>query len=171
MPEILIPYKDMFCPCQFDSKDEPLISQYTWYIHNGYAATYIKGKCVFMHRIILCLNDPKIFADHKDGNKLNNLRHNLRPATPKENRRNSRKEKNCSSKYKGSYFETERGVYHSQIGFATDNGTKVYNLGRYSNEMLAGKAYDRKAIQLFGQFACTNFSSSRESQQLTFPWI
>lgn len=167
MPSLLIPYKESFCRCLFDSEDEDLISQYNWFMQNGYAACYIKGKSVFMHRLILGLEDPKTLGDHKDGNTLNNCRSNLRAATHSENRRNSRKERNCTSQFKGAYYESDRGRFHSQIGIQG----KTYNLGRYADERLAGKAYDRKALELFGEFAHINFQSSKEAQQLKFPWI
>jgi len=165
MPEIIIISKGKEYPCLYDEADRELISQYQWSLHSkGYAQTTIKGKTVLMHRLVMKVTDPKIEVDHRFHNKLDNRKSKLRACNHSENRRNSRKEKNCSSKYKGSYFETERGIYHSQIGFATDNGTKVYNLGRYADERLAGKAYDRKAVELFGRFACVNFQSSKEYQ-------
>lgn len=166
MPKILIPSKGKMLPCLFDQRDEEWINNHTWYMLNGYPATYLNGKSVFMHRIILGLTDPKVFGDHKDGNKANNCRDNLRACTPAENRRNSRKGKNCTSIYKGSYFEFERGRFHAQLGI----GSRVFNLGRYADERLAGKAYDRKALQMFGQFASVNFVSSLESTQLSIQW-
>jgi len=172
MPELLLISKGNQYTCLYDQEDSELISRFSWYLNsNGYAITSIEGKTVLMHRLILGLQDPKTFGDHKDGNRLNNCRSNIRTATASENRRNSQKEKNCTSIYKGSYFESDRGLYHSQIGMATKNGTKVYNLGRYHQEKMAAKAYDKRAVQLFGEFAYVNFASSKESSQLTFPWI
>lgn len=171
MPSLIIPHKDSYCLVSFDAQDEDLIRQHNWCMNGVYAGTRINGKFVFMHRMILGLDDPRTFGDHKDGNTLNNCRSNLRAATPSQNRRNSRKEKNCTSIYKGSYFEKERGRYHAQIGFATESGAKVYNLGRYTDQRMAGKMYDKKAIELFGDYAGVNFASSKDSRQLKFPWI
>ena len=165
--ELIISSKGIDYVCLYDAEDHDLISQYHWHLNSGYASTKINGKVVSMHRLVKQLAEGSEFQiDHKDHNRLNNQKSNLRICTRSENRRNSLKAKGCTSVYKGSYFEKDRGLYHSQIGIKG----KVFNLGRYSNEKQAGKAYDRKAIALFGQFACTNFKSSLEARQLQFSW-
>ena len=48
-----------------------------------------KAKNIWLHRVILGLTDGLLFADHIDGDGLNNRRSNLRVATPSENRKNT----------------------------------------------------------------------------------
>ena len=86
--------------------------------------------------------------DHKDGNIYNNLRYNLRLATDSQQQANRRKfSGRYSSKYKGVSFK--HGKFEAYCN-------RIY-LGRYVDEDDAGRAYDKKAIELWGEFAVLNF--------------
>lgn len=105
-------------------------------------------------RFILGLSDRNTFCDHVDRNSLNNTRANLRIATKSENQRNVAKFRgSCSSKFKGSCFDKASGKYYSSIYI---NGKSKY-LGRFETEEAAGRAYDKAALEAFGDFACLNF--------------
>lgn len=91
--------------------------------------------------------------DHKDLNPLNNLRDNIRPATSGQNGMNRRKFMNGHSQYKGPSFYKAKGKWISQI---MKDG-KNYWLGYFDTDIDAAKAYDKKAIELFGEFANLNF--------------
>src|ERR1700722_5278050 len=102
---------------RIDDADYALISGYRWHVKRdrrgvGYAyAEKMRNGVrtrVAMHRLILGL-EPHERGDHKDGNGLNNVRSNLRRATPKENARNSRTWAKSRSGYKGAY-ERPNGV-------------------------------------------------------------
>ena len=70
-------------------EDYPLISQHSWHLNKaGYAITKIKGRHKAMHRMVLGTQNPYIFVDHVDNDRLNNTRENLREMTPKENANN-----------------------------------------------------------------------------------
>ena len=168
MPEIVIISKGKEHHCLIDQEHEALISRYSWSLHSkGYAQTTIDGKTVLMHRLIMgVLDKPEIEVDHHFHNKLDNRRSKLRACSHSENRRNSRKLKpDAHSKFKGIY--NDLGRWHVQIM----QDAKVKNLGRYSDERLAAKVYDQKALEVFKDFAFVNFQSSREARQLAFPWI
>ncbi len=168
MPELLIISKDKEYICLYDPEDEELISRFSWSLHSqGYAQTTIDGKTVLLHRLIMgVLDKPQIEVDHRFHNRLDNRRSKLRVCSHSENRRNARKLKpTAHSQYKGIY--NDLGRWHVQIM----QNEKVKNLGRYNNEVIGAKVYDRRAIELFKDFAFVNFQSSREARQLTFPWI
>lgn len=149
--------------CLIDKRDLKKISPYTWHLRNGYAASWHNGKSVLMHRLILGVIDrPGVEVDHRNHNKLDNRRSNLRACTRSENQRNSRKFKGSCS-LKGVYLDNNR--FHAQI----QQGQKVKNLGRYRSEITAGKVYDKAARKLFGEFANPNFKEVPvEAVQLPF---
>jgi hypothetical protein len=149
--KLILNYKDQQFICLYDAIDHELISQYSWNYSNGYAVTTIKGKTVLMHRLILGIVDqPEFEVDHKFHKKLDNRRSEIRPCTHTQNLRNSRKVKGFS-KFKGVYRDLNK--WHAQILI---NGQKI-NLGRYRSEITAGRAYDKQALKLFGEFANPNF--------------
>ena len=92
-------------------------------------------------------------VDHKNRNSLNNHLSNLRWCTRKENNQNMSKRKNTSSVYKGVYFDKALNKWRAQI---KHNDQRIH-LGLYDDEAEAGRAYDRKAIELFREFAVLNF--------------
>ena len=92
-------------------------------------------------------------VDHKDRNSLNNHLSNLRWCTRKENQQNMSKRKNTTSVYKGVYFNKKDNKWIARI---KHNDQRIY-LGYFSDESDAGRAYDRKANELFREFAVLNF--------------
>ena len=97
---------------------------------------------------------PKnLLVDHINHDGLNNTRKNLRLATHAQNKRNQRSFKPASSKYKGVYYAKQEKAYRADIQY---NGKKIF-LGRFKKETDAAKAYDKKAKELFAEFACLNF--------------
>ena len=92
-------------------------------------------------------------VDHQDRNSLNNHLSNLRWCTRKENQQNMSKRKNTSSVYKGVSFYKPLNKWKAKI---QSNGQQIH-LGYFTDETDAGRAYDRKAIELFREFAVLNF--------------
>ena len=92
-------------------------------------------------------------VDHKDRNCLNNHLSNLRWCTQKENQRNRSKNKNGTSMYKGVCFNKRSNKWLAQI---QHNRQKIH-LGYFNDEAEAARAYDRKASELFREFAVLNF--------------
>lgn len=100
---------------------------------------------------ILNIGD-KVF-DHKDRNFLNNQKDNLREATQKQNTWNRSIQKNKKSRYKGVSLKSDGKKWSSTITF---NG-RTKTIGSFILEEDAAKAYDKKAKELFGEFAFLNF--------------
>ena len=138
-----------------DDEDFELVSQWKWCAMRGKHTWYAvrgcaDGKSVLMHREIFGADaGVKCQIDHKDGNGLNNKRENLRIATQSQNNANARNRLNTSSPYKGVCWDNARNAWLARI---SENF-----LGRFSSEEDAAKAYDKAAIERFGEYARTNF--------------
>ncbi|MEN6334275.1 MAG: HNH endonuclease [Phycisphaerales bacterium] len=135
-----------------DAADHEWLGRYKWHMQGGYAVRYEKNKLIFMHRQIA--QPPKgMIVDHKNRNKLDNTRLNLRVCTHQENTQNAGKILGTYSRFKGVSYRKERDKYFGQIYF---NNEQFY-LGLFDKETDAARAYDRRAIELFGEFARVNF--------------
>ena len=107
-----------------------------------------------MHREVLGLKyADKLHVDHKNHNGLDMCKCNLRPCNHKQNQQN-RISHNGKSKYKGvSCNPRLRKKWYAQI----QGPNKRIYLGAYFTEEEAALAYNKKALELFGEFAFTNF--------------
>ena len=149
-----------------DDEDYAKLMKHKWYAKQThgiwYAFTHIRvgsGRIgISMHRFLL--NPPAgMQVDHKDHNGLDNRRYNrrynIRICTHAQNIQNQRRKQGSkTSKYKGVFWHTKNKYWYVQI---KQNGKKT-SLGAFDNEIEAAKTYDKKAIELFGEFANTNFN-------------
>lgn len=143
-----------------DDSDYAMLTRHRWYSYRGHNTIYVQRKQVVddkctmpkMHRVIM--NAPRgMQVDHRDGNGLNNQRYNLRLCTGQENARSRRLNKNNTSGYKGVHWSYQRMKWLAIISY---NGKKIY-LGGFFCIVRAAKAYDKKAVELFREFARLNF--------------
>jgi hypothetical protein len=141
------------------------LSQWTWAVyhnpksHNYYAKA--SADCedglrrhVYIHRLLMgasYLDHKKV--DHINQNGLDNRRSNLRFASKSKNAINSRKRSDNTSGYKGVSFLKKHNKYRSRI---TKDGVE-YSQGLFDLAADAARAYDKAAIDLFGEFAVLNF--------------
>jgi len=102
----------------------------------------------YMHREILG-EEPKrlVYADHKNGDTLDNRRENLRWATPQQSRFNSSVRYNNKLGVKGVHVFGKK--YRAMI---CHNGKRMH-LGLFETIEEAKVAYDSMAKQLFGDFS------------------
>lgn len=145
-----------------DPEDFVGLSRYSWKLdRHGYAIrnTRVNGKSVgvLMHRQILGLTprDRDVHTDHRNGERLDNRRDNLRRCSLSENNRHNGPHRSSSSRYKGVTWH--RGVSKWQA--AIYSGGKTHYLGLYESEDAAARAYDVAAEQLFGDYAFLNFGA------------
>jgi hypothetical protein len=134
--------------------DYEWLSKHRWSCRGGgnpYAARFEHGKVVWMHREIM-KTPPGMVCDHMDGNGLNNLPWNLRNCRHEDNVHNLSKAAHGTSIYKGVWRDKETGKYHAKI---CHRGRR-YWLGTFVEEIDAARAYDHKAVELFGEFARLN---------------
>jgi len=139
-----------------DAEDYDRFSKYKWHASNKGQTSYAQRNgpdgIVCMHRLIAGA-PPHLVVDHINHNGLDNRKKNLRLCTQAQNIYNSLPRRNCSSKYKGVYLHKRTNRYRATIRYKG----KRFHLGSFKNEVDAAKAYDKKACELFGQFAYLNF--------------
>lgn len=141
-----------------DDEDYEYLSQFSWHYHSGgYVERSVrfgkKKSNIMMHREILnIIDNHEKCVDHKNMNKLDNRKENLRIANKSLNSANTRKKANTTSKYKGVYKHTQTGRW---VARGTING-KMKHLLITKDEKEAAKAYNEWAKKNFGQFARLN---------------
>ncbi len=136
------------------------LSQFKWYAKNYqgkfYANRKSKGAHIPMHLVVLGIVDKTytgdLQGDHIDGDSLNNQSSNLRQATPSQNAANKVKCRG-TSKYLG--VSRKRGKWKVQV----NKGGITYHVGMFEDEDDAGRAADKKRLELHGEFAQLNFKA------------
>jgi hypothetical protein len=147
-----------------DDEDLPKVQGYSWTVNShGYVVAVVgpkdKRQVIKLHRLIL--NTPEgLDTDHRDRDKLNNRKSNLRKATRRQNTGNRVVPKDgCTSRYKGVYWHSlGKGHWRARFGYRDEGKIKHKHLGLFDDEVVAAKAYDAAAIEHFGKdFALLNF--------------
>lgn len=138
-----------------DDSDYEIVNQFKWYARRGYDTFYASCDAVterHMHRFILGLSKTDPEVDHINGNGLDNTRKNLRLATSTQNKANRPKAVGKSSIYKGVCWDKNRQKWLATITI----DYKLKYLGRFDLEIDAALAYNKAAIEQFGEFAQLN---------------
>lgn len=136
---------------EIDDSDWGIISRYKWHATGGkikYTQAYFGGgrrnqRCISMQRLLLN-PPPGMQVDHIDG-----------ICTVDQNSANTRPHSDSGRRYKGVRFKNDAHrskPYAARVRFRG----KHYNLGHFSTEEEAASAYDKKRIELSGEFAGTN---------------
>jgi hypothetical protein len=95
-------------------------------------------------------------VDHRNRNKLDFQRGNLRVATRAESCRNTSLRKDNTTGYRGVSFYARLGIYRATIFL----GQRQVTLGKFPDPVDAAKCYDAAARLYFGEFAVLNFPDS-----------
>jgi hypothetical protein len=149
-----------------DAVDFERVNQFKWCADcvglQWYAQRRAHGRTIRMHQFIM--NPPKgMVVDHANGNGLDNRRENLRLCTKLENAWNKRrrKQKGAGSQYIGVYpCRRPPGKWCIKIMCKGE----VTNLSPFDTPEEAARVRDRKAIELFGDYAMLNFPEEREQR-------
>jgi hypothetical protein len=148
--------------CLVDAADYDLVKMHRWYYHksksnSGYVKTNItnNGKCtkLLMHSLIMNFPEKPLEIDHINLNGCDNRRSNLRICTHQQNNLNKTKHKNNTSGFKGVTYFKRDNKFAARIMF----NKKSIHLGYFDTAAEAAKAYDAKAIELYGEFKVLNF--------------
>lgn len=140
--------------------DFAYLDRYKWAVGNhGYPEAYNMLEGFHRHRlhnVILGIN----WVDHKNGNKLDNRKSNLRPATHQENMWNCKPY--SSTGYKGVYLCNPKAK-NSSYCVRISKDRKKYYWGKFKTLVEAVLFYNEKAKELFGEFAYINKIPPQES--------
>jgi hypothetical protein len=138
----------------------PALSFFKWHYSEsrpekpGYAVHRVKVSGHWLnlklHRFIMSAGERDI-VDHIDGDTLNNQRANLRIVNHSLNSQNSIKQVG-SSGYRGVSWSGRKKVWEVCI---QKDDQRIF-IGQFSNVDDAARAYDKKALELFGCDAMTN---------------
>ena len=132
-----------------------------WCINDGYA---FNGKLGRMHRFLLKV--PKgVMVDHRNGDKLDNRRENLRLCDNSKNQANRHKVRGMSQ-FKGVTWQKRKdggGYWKAQL---VVNGVLHY-LGSHKTDLEAAAAYNAAASKHFGEFAHLNDLSLKPSDLIS----
>ena len=143
-----------------DDEDYERFASFKWYAATSegrlfYAARHSPRNhyaryTILMHREILGLSrEDKRKGDHRDGNTLDNRRHNLRIADNIQNAQNSSIQSNNTSGLKGVDWVRKAGKWRAKIYVAG----KSKHLGLFTDKEAAGEAYRKAALSYYGEFA------------------
>lgn len=133
-----------------DDDFEHLLSlRLLWSLNGPYA---FNGRLGLLHRYLLGLKKGDPDVDHKNGDKLDCRRENLRFCTDVQNQQNRRKKFCGHSRFKGAHWDRTHGWWLARIRV---DGKLIY-LGVFDTDKDAGAAYNKAATEFFGEFAVLN---------------
>jgi hypothetical protein len=129
-----------------------------WHVHKGYVAitrgSGAAAKRTYLHRLV-AVTKRGLLIDHKNGDRLDNRRSNLRLATSSQNGANVGKLSTNTVGFKGVVPHGKRfRAYIHKYG-------KTKYIGTFDTAEAAACEYDRAAKRLFGPFAAVNGTRCR----------
>lgn len=136
----------------FDPEDREMLANYLWVVDSltGYVRTKIGSRNVSMHRMLMGLEPgDERHVDHKNGNRIDNRRSNLRVCTAAQNACNVPGRRARLGGMKGVYWHSLAKKWCAGINA---NGVHTH-LGLFESEELAHSAYRNAAIEIHGEFA------------------
>ena len=134
-----------------DEDDAERVLKRRWIVgRSGYAITVVKDKQIGLHNFIMGAQ----LIDHISGNRFDNRKVNLRKVTRQQNAQNVAIGKQNTSGYKGVSWDSRIEKWATFIQIP---GMKIKRVWADKDIIEAAYIYDQWAMQLFGEFARTNF--------------
>jgi hypothetical protein len=138
-----------------DDSDHVWLSQWRWRVSDeGYAQTSLGGARVFMHSMLLSVPGGCVI-DHRNRNRIDNRRENLRIASPRENAVNLCRREGAREEFVG-VRQTPSGKWQARVG------ERGRHIGLFDSAEEAARARDAVALEEYGEFATLNFASDAE---------
>lgn len=136
-----------------DTEDLPKIKHRNWSWSSGCASCCNSHGRIFMHRLLMDAPDW-LEVDHKNRQRWDNRKINLRLCTFAENMQNRVKpiRGSSTSRYKGVDWNKQRSMWRVH---GTAFGRRTY-LGYFHDEREAAAAYNMFALEHQGEFALLN---------------
>jgi hypothetical protein len=113
----------------------------------GYAISWWNGANIRLHRALLGLpatGDEHV--DHRDGDRSNNRRSNLRVCTRKQNAANQGPTRGATSRFRGVCWDKQRGKWRAALTWKIAGKVRSKCVGRFTDEEEAARAWDAAAV-------------------------
>lgn len=135
--------------------------KHRWWVDkgSGYFVTSVGGLLQYLHRLIMPDREGLV-CDHRNRDKSDNRRENLRYATKKENAQNRSMGRNNTSGYIGVCWHIRQNKYVAAIKV----NNRTINLGAYHSAVEAARVRDKAALFYFGSFANLNLGGDHENK-------
>lgn len=141
-------YGDEKSRAQIDNKDVKKCINHKWREDKkGYIVGRVDGKDCKLHRYLLNAPDDKQ-VDHRNNDKKNNRRYNLRLCNNSQNHMNKGLQRNNTSGYTGVCYNKASSKWEARIKV---NGKDIY-LGRSTNKAITIELRRLAEIEYFGEF-------------------
>ena len=133
-----------------DAADADFVNQWRWCMDkDGYAIRIqwdgIHSQEFRLHRELLGLTrGDGLEVDHRDRDRLNNRRQNLRVLPKGRNQQNTTSAKGTSSQYRGVHWNKRRQKWRAAL---TTNG-RYMHLGSFTSELQAAEAVKAARLRL-----------------------
>lgn len=160
----------------FDKEDKDLVERFCWHIHHkkikhkdgsvndsqylcstmtncSKVDTVKKRGYITLSRLLMnVLDDNAVVVDHINGDTMDNRKENLRICTQEKNNYNKKISNYSSTKIKGVTYKKQINKYYARIGYKNNR----ISLGLFDTLYEAAKAYNEKALELYGEYAYLN---------------
>lgn len=133
-----------------DGEDAELVSRYEWRLRKGYVAAGTSTNLLYLHRLVMRA-PARQDIDHRNHDPLDNRKKNLRFCSNSQNQANRGKVR-ARSGIKGVHWHAQQQKWQVQVKCQG----KAYHVGLFTDDIAAGRAYLKKARELFGEFAWSN---------------
>jgi hypothetical protein len=141
---------------QIDDEDSDRVLAHSWWLSSspeldGHVicfSTRVGKRIIKLHRFIMGEPAGRI-VDHRNGDRLDNRKENLRVCGIGENNRNLGISRRNTSGYKGVSYSKQHGKFRAYIHL---EGGHQKHLGLFDDPKIAAKAYQTAALIYFGDY-------------------